>query len=77
MSTHDIYEELPSTSNVHNIWAHKRGYTLKLYSLMEGQKFPTAIFEVPDDDHNYRNMQCTNNVKNNFKFKKKKWIIRF
>jgi hypothetical protein len=33
----------------YNTWAHKRGYTLKLYSLTEVQQFSTAIFEAPDD----------------------------
>jgi hypothetical protein len=33
-----------------NTWAHKRRYTLELYSVMEVQQFSTAIFEAPDDD---------------------------
>jgi hypothetical protein len=44
------------TLQTYNTWAHKRGYTLELYSLTEVQQFSKAIFEAPDDDHIVRNM---------------------
>jgi hypothetical protein len=34
----------------YNTWAHKRGYTLELYSLTEVQQFLTATFEASGDD---------------------------
>jgi hypothetical protein len=38
------------------MWAHKQSYTSELYSLTEVQRFSTAIFEAPDDDHIGRKM---------------------
>jgi hypothetical protein len=38
---------------------------------MEAQQFSTAIFGAPHDDYVGRNMQCTSEVKNNSKLKKK------
>jgi hypothetical protein len=40
---------------------------------MEVQQFSTEIFEAPDDDHIGRNMQCTKDVKTNFKFRKREF----
>jgi hypothetical protein len=39
-----------------NRCAHKRGYTLELYSLTEVQQFSTSILKAPDDDHISRNI---------------------
>jgi hypothetical protein len=36
---------------MYNTWAHKQGYTLESYSMMEVQQFSTAILEAPDDGH--------------------------
>jgi hypothetical protein len=47
--------------------------TLELYSLTELKRISTAIFEAPDDSHIGPNMQCTSNMKNNFKIQKRKF----
>jgi hypothetical protein len=58
--------------NAYNTQTHKQGYTrtLELYSLTEVREFSTAIYEAPDNYHIGRNMQCSSDVKNNFKIKK-------
>jgi hypothetical protein len=66
----------PALQTYTNTWAHKRGYALELYSLMEVQQFSTTTFKAPDDGHISRNMQYTSDVKNNFKIKKSQ-ILRF
>jgi hypothetical protein len=44
----------------------------ELCRLTEVQQFLIAVFEALDDGHIDRNVQCTTDMKNNFKIKKKR-----